>query len=116
MSDGFLPTMTIATVGITISLEQRHPRSMSRPKLEAASDALHDAADVASPPVADDLTGKAETVADLATRSEGPDHGRLARLEHALRELVDEGSDDVAERVERALDHVRDYRKTVEGV
>lgn len=89
---------------------------MSRPELEAASDALHDAADAASPALADDLVEKAETVADLATRSEGPDHGRLARLEHALREFVDEGSDAVAERVERALDHVREYRKTVEGV
>lgn len=108
--------MTIATVGITIALEQRLSRIMSRPELEAATDALHDAADVASPEVADDLVEKAETVADLATRSEGPDHGRLARLEHALRELVAEGSDDVAERVERALGHVREYRKTVEGV
>ncbi|WP_430505392.1 DUF7553 family protein [Haloparvum sp. PAK95] len=89
---------------------------MSRPELEAASDALREAADVASPVLADDLVEKAETVADLATRNEEPDHGRLARLEHALRGFVDEGSDEVAERVEQALDHVREYRKTVEGV
>ncbi|MGZ0746516.1 DUF7553 family protein [Haloparvum sp. AD34] len=89
---------------------------MSRPELEAASDALREAADVASPALADDLVEKAETVADLATRNEGPDHGRLARLEHALRELAERGSADVADRVDRALDHVKEYRKTVEGV
>lgn len=89
---------------------------MARPELEAASDALQDAADAAAGDLTTRLTEKADTVADLAARQEAPDHGRLARLEHALREFAAEGSAEVTDRVERALEHVREYRKTVEGV
>lgn len=116
MSNGFLPVVREPTVGITTETNQLQRRGMSRPELDAASEALQDAADVASPELAAELAAKADTVADLATRHEGPDHGRLARLEHALRQFAEDGSAEVTDRVEQALEHVREYRKTVEGV
>lgn len=103
---------------VAISIERANicGRTMSRPELDAASDTLYDAAEVATPELATQLAETAETVADLAHRDAGPDHGRLARLEYKLRGFTDSGSTEVADRVETALEHVREYRKTVEGV
>lgn len=89
---------------------------MSRPDLEAASERLRDAAAAAGPELAEALTDQAETVASLAAAENGPDHGRLARLEHTLRSLQADASGDVPDHVEAALEKIKSYRETVEGV
>lgn len=93
---------------------------MSRDHLETASELLADASDRAGGENDDDLAERLQTQADavlaLANRDRGPDHGRLDRHMHALGELRDDASGDVADTIDRALDEVREYRKGVEGV
>lgn len=62
------------------------------------------------------LATYAEQVAKLVDADRGPDHGRLDRLTHNLRDVRDNLADDAAESVDAALAHVRAYRETVEGV
>jgi len=87
-----------------------------RDELITASDALSEAADHASGDRSTQLTDVSETVADLAEREPGPDHGRLARIEYTLRELEESADEDVVDNVDDALSHIKEYRKTVEGV
>lgn len=89
---------------------------MTRTELAAASDTLREAATVAASDLATRLDEQAETVADLSERATGPDHGRLARLEHSLRDIQREADEDVAHRIDTALEEIRAYRATVEGV
>jgi hypothetical protein len=86
-----------------------------RDELDAASTTLADAAPDADAAVQDRLEAQADQLADLATADRGPDHGRLARHERALSEIAEEDPS-VADAVNDALDHVRAYRETVEGV
>lgn len=86
-----------------------------REELDAASTALADAASDADPAVQDRLRDQADQLAALARGDRGPDHGRLARHERALSGIA-EDDPGVGEAVEDALDHVRAYRETVEGV
>lgn len=51
----------------------------------------------------------------MADADRGPDHGRLDRLTHTLREVDGELSGEQSEGVRTALEHVRSYRETVEG-
>lgn len=57
-----------------------------------------------------------EQVRKMADADRGPDHGRLDRLMHNLREVAEDLDSDNAEEVNDALEHVRSYRETVEGV
>jgi len=89
---------------------------MTHDELIAANDALGDVADHASDDRAAGLTETAETLAGLAERDHGADHGRLARIEYTLRELQDGADEGVAEGVDDALGHIKAFRKTVDGV
>lgn len=62
------------------------------------------------------LATYAEQVEKLVDADRGPDHGRLDRLTHNLRDVQGNLADDAAESVDAALAHVRAYRETVEGV
>jgi len=91
---------------------------MERDELREAGEILEQAADdCEDAALGERIRGQAERIAGLAERSRGPDHGRLARHMHALQNIADEaGQDDVAARVEEALEAVRSYRETVSGV
>jgi hypothetical protein len=89
---------------------------MARTALVEASDALRVAAERAAADRGEQLTETADTLSMLSTRQPGPDHGRLARLEYTLRELREAANPEVVEHIDDALDHIRAYRKTVEGV
>jgi hypothetical protein len=90
--------------------------------LATAAELLDDAAGSASGDESDRLREQADAVAALAARDRGPDHGRLARIEHVLtdvRESVageDDDDGETAETVDRALAELREYRSGVEGV
>lgn len=87
---------------------------MTRENLASARDTLESAAEETSD---DDVTDQLESQADqldtLATRDQGPDHGRLARIENALHDLEDS---DVGDQVEAAHESVVAFRETVDGV
>lgn len=89
---------------------------MTHDELIAASDALAAVADHASDDRAAGLTETAETLAALAERDHGADHGRLARIEYTLRELQDGADEGVSDGIDDALGHIKAFRKTVEGV
>jgi hypothetical protein len=84
--------------------------------LATASELLDDAAAAADGDTADRLRKQADSIAALAARDRGPDHGRLARIEHVLTDVRDAVDDDTAETVDRALAELREYRSGVEGV
>jgi hypothetical protein len=92
---------------------------MAREELQAASEALREAAAAVSDVDTEErLYEQSRQFADLATADRGPDHGRLARHENVLNEVLDglDGDGDAAERVESALAHVKEYRSDVPGV
>jgi hypothetical protein len=90
---------------------------MAREELQRASEALRDAAEAADDPdVEERIYDYSDRLAGLATADRGPDHGRLARIENAFHEILDETSGDAHEHVADALDHVQEYRSGVEGV
>ncbi len=81
--------------------------------LRTASEALDRAAESMEDPHAGRAREQAETLATLADRERGPDHGRLARHENALTELQEAtGSGAVAE----ALEAIHRYREDLPGV
>ncbi|WP_302081409.1 DUF7553 family protein [Salinibaculum rarum] len=88
---------------------------MTRENLATASDLIATAAD-GSNDASDRLESLADQLETLADRDRGPDHGRLARIESGLDEIQADASDDVAATIEEALDAIRAYRETVEGV
>lgn len=91
---------------------------MPREELQAASEALRRAAAA----VGDDdresrIYEQSNEMAKLATRDRGPDHGRLDRHRHTLQNLADEVDDDETRAaIDEALDRIRSYRETIEGV
>ncbi|WP_265109584.1 DUF7553 family protein [Halosolutus halophilus] len=89
---------------------------MTRENLAKAADSLRTAADAATADVRDRLEDQASQFETLADADRGPDHGKLARHEHILTEIADEEDGDVADHVDAALDSIRAYRETVEGV
>jgi len=89
---------------------------MTRDELIAASESLETAAEEADGDLAAKLSEQAETLATLADREKGPDHGRLAKIEHSLRSLKESASDKGADLIDDALGDVKAYRSTVEGV
>lgn len=91
---------------------------MVREDLRAASDHLRAAAVAATDSDAEErLYDQSDQLAELATADSGPDHGRLARITHALDDLADVvGDDDAEDSIQDARDRVEAYRETVEGV
>jgi hypothetical protein len=90
---------------------------MSRDGLERASELLRDASEAADDDESRErLYDQSDQFADHATADRGPDHGTLARHERKLDEIGDEENEEVREAVDEALEHIRAYRETVEGV
>jgi hypothetical protein len=90
---------------------------MAREELQNASAALREAAaDATDAEVEERLYDQSKQLADLAAAERGPDHGRLARHENALHELIDATEGDAQANVEVALESVQEYRSGVEGV
>lgn len=90
---------------------------MTRDNLARASELLATAADDSDDEDAAERLGSLSDQLDtLAERDRGPDHGRLARIESGLNEVQGDASDDVAATIDEALEAIRAYRETVEGV
>ncbi|WP_338740192.1 DUF7553 family protein [Haloplanus salilacus] len=87
---------------------------MTVSELERASDELDAAAELADGDASERLATQADHLAELAET--GADHGRLARHENTLRELEADAGDDVAARIDAAMDSITAYRETIEGV
>ncbi len=86
-------------------------------ELETASEHLDAAAsatvDEAASERLDDLAGQ---LADLATADHGADHGRLARIQSALKDLGSGDAADVTDEIQAADDAINEYRSDLEGV
>ncbi len=89
---------------------------MSKGHLNDASETLKTAADAADGEIETRLRAQAETLADLADRQFGADHGRLARIEHALREIAADAEEPIAEQIDEAMAAITAFRGTIEGV
>lgn len=89
---------------------------MTRVELSEAADTLRRAAERAeNDQRRERLEDQADQFDRLAEAERGPDHGRLARHEHILTEIADE-EEAAAAAIETALESIRAYRQTVEGV
>lgn len=90
---------------------------MTRQELANASDQLATAAaDATGADVQDRLTELSDQLDQLSDATQGPDHGRLARIEAKLDDVLDSESDEVAVAIDDALDEIHAYRETIEGV
>ena len=89
---------------------------MTRDSLADASELLESAADAVDGDAAERLDSLSDQLDTLAERDRDPDHGRLARIESGLDEIQADASDEVAATIEDALDAIRDFRETLEGV
>ncbi|MCG1004523.1 MULTISPECIES: hypothetical protein [Halobacterium] len=91
---------------------------MVREDLRAASDHLRAAAVAAADAEQEErLYDQSDSLAELATADDGPDHGRLARITHTLDDLASAVEDDDArESIADAKTSVEAYRETVDGV
>lgn len=89
---------------------------MTREKLTEAADSLRQAAEATQEDeTSERLESQSETFDSLADADRGPDHGQLAHHEHILTEIASDGSE-AADYIEAALESIRAYRETVEGV
>lgn len=90
---------------------------MSKEQLRTASEELaHVSETVNDSTVRERLAEQAAQLEQLADANRGPDHGRLARHKYAISKLRDELDEEQAEHVDHALEEIRAYRETVEGV
>lgn len=90
---------------------------MVREDLRAASDHLRAAAVAADDADTEQrLYDQSDALAKLATAASGPDHGRLARITHALDDIAGDVNEDARDAVADAKERVEAYRETVEGV
>lgn len=89
---------------------------MTREELANASEALSAAAGDAAGETAAKLDEQARQLASLAEAERGPDHGRLARHQAALRDLRATADGSVAERIDEANDLINAHRETLPGV
>jgi GAF domain-containing protein len=90
---------------------------MTREHLKSASETLRTASEEASNEAATErLTEQAEHLSELADADRGPDHGRLARHEHALEDVKALLGPEHEGYVDEALEEMRSYRETLEGV
>jgi hypothetical protein len=89
---------------------------MTREELADASEELRQAAEVVTGETRERLYDQADAFADAAAADHGPDHGKLARHLHILREIEADVGEEAAAHVETARDLVSTYREGVEGV
>jgi hypothetical protein len=90
---------------------------MTRENLATASNLLATAADdTDDEDAAERLDSFSNQLEKFADGDRGPDHGRLARIESGLDEIQADASNEVAATIEEALEAIRAYRETVEGV
>lgn len=89
---------------------------MTREELAEAGEVLEAAAGDAEGDAAETLREQARQLSSLAEAERGPDHGRLARHQAALRDVREQVDDDVAARIDEANDLVNAHRSTLEGV
>lgn len=89
---------------------------MTRDELQNAAELLEQAAKAAQDDEARErLEDQAAAFETLSNADRGPDHGKIARHEHILTEIA-AGEEAAAEHIEAALESIRAYRSTVEGV
>jgi hypothetical protein len=89
---------------------------MTQTELQNVANSLNDAADATGEDEAcERLQEQAATFESLANTDQTPDHGQLARHEHVLSEIAEDEAD-AAEHIETALESIRAYRETIEGV
>lgn len=90
---------------------------MTREELQAASEALRQAAELADTDSLEErVYNQSMEIANLATAERGPDQGRLDRHRHVLSEIEEAAAPEVAELVSEAKEHLRSYREGVGGV
>ncbi|WP_136600562.1 DUF7553 family protein [Salinigranum halophilum] len=89
---------------------------MSRTALEAASEELRKASELAEGDLQGRLYDHSNQIATLAAREEGPDHGRLDRHMNALYEIAGETEGDLHDHVVAAREQLTEYRRGVAGV
>ena len=89
---------------------------MDRERLKAASEALRKASELAEGDVQRRLYDQSNQLAALASRDEGPDHGRLDRHMNTLHEMAQETEGDLHDYVIEAREAVKSYRRDVPGV
>lgn len=89
---------------------------MVRDKLGKASDNLREASIEAKDEFEERLYERSDELATLAAADEGPDHGRLARITHALDDLAENVEEETREHVQKAKKKVKEYRENVDGV
>jgi hypothetical protein len=89
---------------------------MARDALEAASEELRKASELAGGDRRERLYDHSNQIATLATREEGPDHGRLDRHMNALHEIADDTEGALHDHVVAAREHLKEYRSGVDGV
>lgn len=89
---------------------------MVREELSDASDNLREAAIEAKAEFEERLYERSDELANLAAADEGPDHGRLARVTHALDDLIEDVEEETSEHVQQAKEKVEEYREGVDGV
>ncbi|GGN93625.1 MULTISPECIES: DUF7553 family protein [Haloarcula] len=90
---------------------------MTREELATASDLLESAADdTASDDASERLGDLADQLDRLSTADQGPDHGRLARIQSALNDVSSGDGEDVADTIDEADDAINEYRSGLEGV
>jgi hypothetical protein len=89
---------------------------MSRDALEAASEELRKASELAEGDLRERLYDHSNQVATLASRETGPDHGRLDRHMNALYEIADDTEGALHDHVVAARDQLKEYRKGVAGI
>jgi len=88
-----------------------------RAELRAAAETLDGVRDaVSDEETAERLDAFADQLRSMADADRGPDHGRLDRVMHGLREISSALEGEESDRVESARKEVRSYRETVEGV
>ena len=86
-------------------------------ELRDAIDELQDARGLTDDPeTAERIDSSVDQLQKMLDADRGPDHGRLDRLMHNLRDVETDLDGDAAEAVGSTLAHVRAYRETVEGV
>ncbi|SNZ15461.1 hypothetical protein SAMN06269185_2492 [Natronoarchaeum philippinense] len=92
---------------------------MTHDELADASDALKDASEAAATDeLREHLHERSDALATLASKDRKPDHGRLAREDGVLRDVLDDNdvNEDVSEHVETAREKIREFREDLPGV
>lgn len=84
-------------------------------ELQNAANALSRAADTADGEAQKRLQDQASEFESLANAERGPDHGKLARHEHILTDIAAEHQETAGD-IDDALEAIRAYRETIEGV